>query len=298
MWASAGPIDKKVADVTLPHQTASDAGTTVTSLAVRRSPDGLAGRAPLRVDWAVTSTSAGAQLGYELQASPSTAFVQNVASTGRVEAPDQLNVAVPGDRLRSRDVRHLRVRVATSAGWSDWSAPTTMEAGLLRPEDWQAVAVTLAGDPGNRGQAPSPLLRKAFSLPAAPVRARLYVTSLGVHEVRINGSRVGDHLLDPGWTSYAHRLLVATHDVTALLREGENVLGGVLGDGWYRGRIGFPPHDNRCRYGDQLGLLAQLEAELPDGTTVTVATDGTWRASTGEVACIQSSIGTETKVGP
>jgi len=127
------------------------------------------------------------------------------------------------------------------------------------------------------------MLRKVFTLPAAPVRARLHATSLGVHELRVNGARVGDHLLDPGWTAYQERLLVTTHDVTHLLVEGDNVLAGILGDGWYRGRIGFPPQDNRCRYGDQLGLLAQLEAELPDGTTVTVATDGTWRASTGQI---------------
>src|SRR5205085_1220224 len=127
-----------------------------------------------------------------------------------------------------------RVRVATDAGWSAWSEPTTVEAGLLTAEDWHACAVTLPDDPGAREQSPSPLLRTAFSLPAAPVRARLHVTSLGVHEMRINGVRVGDHLLDPGWTSYSHRLLVSTHDVTGLLAAGENVLAGVLGDGWYR----------------------------------------------------------------
>jgi len=269
--------------VTLPPQTVSDAGTTVTSLAVRPSPDGLAGRAPLRADWAVTSTTATRQLGYELQMSPSTAFVHNVLSVGPMEGPDQLDVVTPGGSLRSREVRHLRVRVATEDGWSSWSAPATVEAGLLEPADWSAVAVTLPEDPGAHRQAPSPLLRTTLDLPAAPVRARLHVTSLGDHEVRINGRRVGDHLLDPGWTSYRSRLLVVTHDVTDLLTQGANVLAGVLGDGWYRGRIGWDPEDDRGRYGRQLGLLAQLEVELADGRTVTVATDENWRASTGEI---------------
>jgi alpha-L-rhamnosidase len=272
-----------VADVTLPPQSVSDAGTTVTSLAVRPSPDGLAGRGPLRVDWAVTSTTASEQLGYELQTSPSTSFVHNVPSSGPMEGPDQLDVVAPGAPLRSREVRHLRVRVATEHGWSPWSAAVTVGAGLLEASDWSAVAVTLPDDPGAEREAPAPLLRTSFDLPAAPVRARLHVTSLGDHEVRINGRRVGDHLLDPGWTSYRSRLLVVTHDVTDLLTEGANVLAGVLADGWYRGRIGWDPEDDRGRYGRQLGLLAQLEVELPDGGTIVVATDESWRASTGEI---------------
>jgi alpha-L-rhamnosidase len=269
--------------VTLPLQTVSDAGTRVASLTVRPSPDRLGGRGPLRVDWAVTSTTAKAQLGYELQASSSTAFDQNVSSSGPTEAQEQLDVVTPGGPLRSREVRHLRLRVATEHGWSAWSSPTTVEAGLLEPADWIAVAVTLPDDPGAQRQAPAPLLRTTFELPAAPVRARLHVTSLGDHEVRINGRRASDHLLDPGWTSYRSRLLVVTHDVTDLLTDGANVLGGVLGDGWYRGRIGWDPEDDRGRYGRQLGLLAQLEVELPHGDTIVVATDATWRASTGEI---------------
>jgi alpha-L-rhamnosidase len=272
-----------VADVTLPAPNTTDSGTSITSLAVRPSPDGSAGRAPLRVDWAVTSTTATRQLGYELQASPSTAFDQNVSFGAPTEGPDQLGVVTPSGPLRSREVRHLRVRIATDRGWSAWSSPTTVEAGLLEPADWTAVAVTLADDPGAQRQAPAPLLRTTFDLPTAPVRARLHVTSLGDHELRINGRRVGDHLLDPGWTSYRNRLLVVTHDVTDLLAEGDNVLAGVLGDGWYRGRIGWDPEDDRGRYGRQVALLAQLEVELADGRTVVVATDENWRASTGEI---------------
>src|SRR3954471_212789 len=166
-----------------------------------RGPRGGPAAAPPRADWAVTSATATQQLGYELQASSSAAFVHHVSSTGAVEALDQLDVVTPGGPLTSREVRHLRVRVATEHGWSAWSSPTRMEAGLLEPADWSAVAVTLPDDPGARRQGPAPLLRRTFGLPAAPVPARLHVTSLGDHELRINGVRVGDHLLDPGWTS-------------------------------------------------------------------------------------------------
>ena len=261
----------------------TDPGTRVRALTVRRSPASLAGHAPLRVDWAAESTSGDRQRGYELQSSPTPSFDAAVAGTGPVDSDRQLDVDVPGGALRSREIRHVRVRVATDAGWSDWSDVTTVEAGLLTPQDWRAVPVTLPADEGAHRQAPAPLLRTPFTLPAPPVRARLHVTSLGVHEVRINGVRVGDHLLDPGWTSYSRRLLVASHDVTHLLTAGENTLAGLLGDGWFRGRLGFHPEDNRRRFGDQVALLAQLEAELPDGSTVTVGTESTWRAATGEI---------------
>jgi len=262
--------------------TAHDPGTTV-RLTARATPAGVTGRGPLRLDWSVTSSTAGRQVGYEIQAAPTQDFAAGVEGTGPVAGADQLDVTAPGGPLRSREVRHLRVRVATEAGWSAWSEPATVEAGLLTPADWRADAVTLPDDPGAREQSPVPLLRKVFDLPAAPRRARLHVTSLGVHEVSLNGVRVGDHLLDPGWTAYRQRLLVTSHDVTDLLTAGPNVLAGRLGDGWYRGRLGWDPQEDRCRYGRQVGLLAQLEVELPDGSRVTVGTDATWRASTGDV---------------
>ena len=83
-----------------------------------------------------------------------------------------------------------------------------------------------------------------------------------------------DDLLAPGWTPYRKRMLAETYDVTDLLGVGENVIGAVLGDGWYRGRLGWESETARNRYGDRLGLLAQLEMTLEDGTTSIIATDG------------------------
>jgi Alpha-L-rhamnosidase N-terminal domain./Bacterial alpha-L-rhamnosidase. len=158
-----------------------------------------------------------------------------------------------------------------------------VEASLPEPRMWRAQAITLPGDPGRLAPAPSPLLRHEFNLDDAPIRAQVHVSSLGIHEVRINGQRVGDHLLSPGWTSYHHRLLADTHDVRALLRPGRNVVAAVLGDGWYRGRLGFETGEDRCRYGDELALILQLEAELPDGRAVLVTSSEEWRAATGEI---------------
>jgi alpha-L-rhamnosidase len=114
------------------------------------------------------------------------------------------------------------------------------------------------------------------------MRARLYMTALGVYEMQLNGVTVGDHVLDPGWTSYHHRLRYQTFDVTSLLHEGRNAIGAILGDGWYRGRFGFDG-GRRNIYGDRLALLAQLEITYANGTMEQIVTDETWRAARGPI---------------
>ena len=78
-------------------------------------------------------------------------------------------------------------------------------------------------------------------------------------------------------------MLADAFDVTSQLHVGPNAIGAILGDGWYRGRLGFTPGEDRCRYGHDLGLLLQLEVELSDGGRVDVRSDESWRATTGEI---------------
>jgi alpha-L-rhamnosidase len=129
---------------------------------------------------------------------------------------------------------------------------------------------------------PCPFLRHDFDIRPGVTVARLYVTALGVYEAQINGSAVGDHVLAPGWTSYQQRLRYQTFDVKNILHEGHNAIGVILGDGWYRGRLGFDG-GRRNIYGERLALLAQLEITYVDGTTERVVTDETWRAGKGPI---------------
>jgi alpha-L-rhamnosidase len=121
------------------------------------------------------------------------------------------------------------------------------------------------------------LLRREFVLDQPVVRARLYATAQGVYEAELNGARVGNHVLAPGWTSYSHRLRYQTFDVTGLLSEGANALGVHLADGWFRGFIGFT--GGRAYWGERTGLFAQLEIEHADGSRTTVVSDGSWRST-------------------
>ena len=112
-------------------------------------------------------------------------------------------------------------------------------------------------------------------------RATLYATARGVVELELNGTRVGDAVLAPGWTDYRARIEYAAHDVTALLRDGENALGAILGDGWYAGFVGFDAHRPGNHYGSRPELLCELHLEHADGTREIIASDARWRATTG-----------------
>lgn len=126
----------------------------------------------------------------------------------------------------------------------------------------------------------SPQLRTEFELDKPVANARLYSSALGVYEVHLNGARVGDHELAPGWTDYDTRVQYQTFDVTDLLAEGDNAIGAMLGTGWYAGHIAiFGP----SQYGTQPWFLARLEVTYADGTTEVVTTDDTWRTADGPV---------------
>ena len=129
----------------------------------------------------------------------------------------------------------------------------------------------------------APLLRREFALSAehgAVVSAKLTVTALGVVEAWLNGQRVSPDLLTPGWTSYEWRLRYSEYDVTGLLGD-TNVLGLALGNGWYRGRLGWSGRNGI--YGDTLGGFAQLEVMYADGHTEVLGTDSSWTAGPSAV---------------
>ncbi|MGH7978742.1 MAG: family 78 glycoside hydrolase catalytic domain, partial [Limisphaerales bacterium] len=122
-----------------------------------------------------------------------------------------------------------------------------------------------------------PMLRREFNVADKIERATLYVTARGFYEVHINGAKVGDELLAPGFTDYDARLQYQTFDVTRLLHHGQNVIGALLGYGWYAGHMNL--WNLRCIYGYFPQFLAQLEIDLKDGTRMTISTDGRWRST-------------------
>lgn len=146
----------------------------------------------------------------------------------------------------------------------------------LSPAQWISSRLTGGAD----CSAPAPYFRKSFSLANPVAEARLHITALGLYEAEINGRAVGDRVFAPGWTDYRKRVQVQTYDVSALLQSGENVLGAILGDGWYCGHIAWK---GRRVYGDRPALRAALEVRLTDGSTTTIVTDPSWQTATGAI---------------
>lgn len=153
--------------------------------------------------------------------------------------------------------------------------------GLLSVDDWHAAWIQPDLQEDTLKSNPAPMLRKEFALKNAVEQARLYITSLGLYEAEINGQRIGDQVFTPGWTSYDNRLQYQTYDVTELLQNGANAIGVTLGDGWYRGRMGW--HNTRNIYGEKLALLAQLQVDYADGSREMIGTDATWNSATGPI---------------
>lgn len=240
-----------------------------------REPLGI-GESEPRLSWTITSAPAGWT---------QTASRIEIERGGAVDVHEredaaQTLVAWPAAPLRSRDIARVRVSVRGEDG--AWSAPgawATVETGLLDAADWVAgpVGALWNENPMTDTRRPS-LVRRAFRVRDGLVRARLYATAHGVYEAEINGRRIGDDVLSPGWTVYRERLRYYTYDITSTLTPGENVVGAWLGDGWYRGRLGWRG-GFRNLFGDDLSFLAQLELVYADGTTEVVATDTTWRAA-------------------
>ena len=234
-----------------------------------------------RISWrAETDARDWLQTAYEIELRDADGRI--VAGSGRIDSRACVLVAWPFPPIVSRQRGAVRLRTWGSDGsQSPWSE-SSFEAGLLEREDWVARFVGLDDTLESAEMRPSPMLRKAFTLTGEVARARLYVTALGLYEAEINGQRVGDEVLSPGWTSYQHRLRYRAFDVTALLRDGENAIGATLADGWFRGRIGF--NEGRTNiYGERLAFLGQLEISYTDGRTEVIASDGTWRTVTGPV---------------
>lgn len=257
-----------------------DSDVIVVDLRTREGSGSLAiGTGTPRLSWRLAaSRDRVVQRGYELQVGSDEAFTAPLSS-GRIETNLPFDAAWPAAPLRSREVCWIRVRVWTDAGCTAWSEPLRLEAALLAAKDWIARPVSTPGNVGRRESVPMPLLRRSFDLPAEVRQARLYVTALGVHATTINGKAVSSDLLEPGWSAYPRRHLYAAHDVTQLLRKGENVIASAVGDGWWRGELTWL--GKRAFYGDTTAVLAQLEVVLVDGTRLTIASDETWRGATG-----------------
>lgn len=265
------------------------------------NPEGL-GTARPRFSWIVTSPAQNQrQTAYRILVAGSRETLEDGAATlwdsGRVASRETLSIEYRGAALGSGAQAWWKVMVWDAEGRaSAWSEPARFSIGLLKPEDWTAAWISHRDDtplPAARGalHLPAPrCYRGVFQLEQRPRRATLHVTALGLADPYFNGRRVTDAMFLPGWSDYRRRVYSRAFDVTAHAREGENVLGAIVADGWYSGYVGYgllagygPNKLGRFIYGKTPALRMQLELEFADGRRETIGTSPRWRAATGPV---------------
>ncbi|WP_017470398.1 alpha-L-rhamnosidase [Amphibacillus jilinensis] len=194
---------------------------------------------------------------------------QNISSVGH-----QVNL-----ELEPRTRYYWRVHVWTDTNEYLMSDTAWFETAKMC-EPWQASWITPSLDKNIQ-----PYIRKSFTLPsdADISSARLYITGLGVYQFEINGVIDHSEYLAPGFHAYDHWIQYQTYDVTDLLSSGENGIGVMLGDGWYKGRFGFDGgyHD---LYGDQLMLIAELIVTLANGEEIIIKSDQSWTCHTSPIS--------------
>lgn len=209
------------------------------------------------------------QTAYELRARRDGEEVWN---SGRVESGEMR--AVFGAPLHSRDRVRWQVRLWDENGKpGEWSGEAFFEMGLLEKSDFKAQWIDPEIERDPEEHKPASYLKKSFTVEGKARQARLYVTCHGLYEVWLNGTRVGNFVLAPGSSSYSERIFVQTYDVGSLLREGENEILVILGDGWYRSCSGVDGERNL--FGEDVALWLQLEV---DGEPVCLS-DESWEAT-------------------
>lgn len=225
----------------------------------------------------------------------------DVWNTGLVVSDQSAQVTYGSTPLESNREYFWKVRIRAESGKiHPYSEIATFNTGLFSEDDWTADWIG-SGDPDELfsdvdafverrvtqelqnvvQDGRSPLFRREFDVKKNVRRARLFISGLGLYELRLNGAKVGDHVLSPSRTDFRKRILYDTYDVTKELKEGSNALGIILGNGWFNGQKKYWGWQMQW-YGSPRVIL-QLEIEYEDGTKQRVITDKSWKSSWGPI---------------
>jgi alpha-L-rhamnosidase len=239
-----------------------------------------------RLSWELVSSERGTmQTAYQIRVAVSAAKLAKnelLWDSGRQTSDASIHVVYEGPALQTGQRYYWQVQVSDNQGHtSAWSEPAYWEMGLMQASDWKASWITSNVQEDTTKSNPSPMLRRVFEARKDIVSARLYASAMGLYQLELNGKRVGDQYFTPGWTAYDFRFQYQTYDVTAQLKQGKNCLGALLGDGWFRGYMGWG--NNHNSYGSKLALLAQLVITYKDGKQQVIGTDENWKATTGPI---------------
>jgi hypothetical protein len=269
----------------------------------RENPTGVDAVAP-RLSWQLTAGRRGVvQQAYHVLVADNKAALDkgigNIWDSKRVNAATSIQVKYAGKSLASATTYYWKVMVWDDKGIaSPWSETASWTMGLLTKADWkgaQWIAYAVLPDsnrivPAMHGKGKKewgerkdvlPMLRKGFTVSKQVKQALLYISGLGHFEVSLNGKKVGDHFLDPGWTAYDKQALYVTFNVTDQLTPGANAMGVMLGNGFY-----YVPGERYRKLTGAFGypkMISRLVIEYTDGTTDNITSDASWKAAPSPV---------------
>lgn len=217
--------------------------------------------------------------------------------SGKVSSSNSINVPFGGKSLKSGECYYWKVKIWDETNSeSSWSDPSKWQMGILSKEDWKGAKwiayeemnASLRLVPGVHGSGDDmgkkalkrpviPMFRKSFNADKKVASATLSISGLGHYEAFLNGKKIGNSFLAPGWTDYDETVFYNTYDVTSLLKKGTNVIGAIVGNGFY--------NINRERYRKLViaygmpKMIAHLRIKFKDGTSETITTNETWKTS-------------------
>ena len=270
----------------------------------KADPSGIEAAAP-KLSWQLLSNERNiSQIAYRILVADDAAQINkgvgNIWDSKRVNSAASIQISYRGKQLLSAKTYYWKVMVWDNRGHvSAWSATVQWQMGLLAPADWQGAKwiayaqmpdsmrmVPFPAGKGPKGLPPAndvlPLLRKTFTISKPVKKATMFICGLGHFDMSLNGTKVGDHFLDPGWTQYDKQALYVPFDLTSQLKQGDNTLGVMLGNGFY-----YIPRDRRYRkmtgaYGYPK-MICRLVIEYQDGSVSNLLSDESWKASPGPI---------------
>lgn len=244
----------------------------------RTNPRGLDTKQP-RFSWQLVAEKRNVmQSAYEIKVLDEAK--KQVWTSGKVNSDQSVFVPYAGPELAPATKYTVQVKAWDNNNKASNWGEGWWQTAFFSPSDWKAKWI-MTGLTEDTVLRPSPLFRKEFTTSKKVTSATALVTAQGLYVARINGSRVGDSYLTPGWTSYNKRLQYQQYDVTSMITTGNNAIGILTGSGWYRGYIGFGGQHNF--YGKDIAVLFQLLIKYTDGSSDVIVSDESWKSSTGKI---------------
>lgn len=252
-----------------------------------------------RFGWTLTSTKRNQlQTAYEIIVSDNLKDIKankgNIWTSGIVSSGQNFHISFAGNPLQSFTRYYWKVRVYDSQGeTSPWSKMAWFEMAMMKEDDWKSKWISDGSTaPENNidfyKDDPAPLFRHTFNVTKKIINARLYITGMGYYEPYLNGEKIGEQVLDPGWTTYSKQVLYATYDISNMLQRGDNVIGIMAGNGWYNllpFKMWCHPDRNLREHLDsgRPTVKAQLRITYQDGSIEEIYTDKNWETAPGPV---------------